>query len=66
MLPRIKLPTLFIGGKSSLVLHTCVAWESTQVPGAQLSIFSEGELGSNFMFVENPGKFNAVLAEFMG
>ena len=55
-----------IGGKASLVPHSCVAWEATQVPGAQLSIFSESELGSHFMFVENPGKFNSLLAGFMG
>ncbi len=66
VLPRIAVPSLFIGGKSSLVPHTCVAWEATQVPGAQLSIFSESELGSHFMFVENPAKFNAVLAGFIG
>ena len=65
VLPRIKVPSLFIGGKASLVPHTCVAWESTQVPGAQLSIFSESELGSHFMFIENPAKFNALLAQFM-
>ena len=66
VLPRIAVPTLFIGGKASLVPHSCVAWEATQVPGAQLSIFSESELGSHFMFVENPGKFNSLLAGFMG
>ena len=66
MLPRIALPTLFIGAKSSQVPHTCAAWEAAQVPGAQLSIFSESELGSHFMFVENPAKFNAVLAGFIG
>jgi len=65
-MPRIKAPSLFIGSKSGLVPHSCVAWESTQAPGAQLSIFGESELGSHSMFVENPGMFNSVLAELMG
>ena len=66
VLPRIKLPSLFIGGKASLVPVSCVTWESTQVPGAQLSIFEAAELGSHFMFAENPLKFNAVVAGFIG
>jgi len=66
VLPRIKLPSLFIGGKASLVPFSCMAWEATQVPGAQLAIFEVAELGSHFMFVENPTKFNALLRTFIG
>lgn len=66
VLPRIKAPCLFIGGKASLVPVSCVTWESTQVPGAQLAIFEAAELGSHFMFIENPTKFNALVAAFIG
>jgi len=66
VLPRIKLPSLFIGGKASLVPFSCMAWEATQVPGAQLAIFEVAELGSHFMFVENPARFNALLRTFIG
>ena len=66
VLARIKSPSLFIGGKASLVPYSCMTWESTQVPGAQLSIFEVAELGSHFMFIENPGKFNSLLSAFVG
>ncbi len=66
VLARIKLPSLFIGGKASLVPYSCMTWESTQVPGAQLSIFEAAELGSHFMFIENPSKFNSLLSTFVG
>ena len=66
VLPRIDRPSLFIGGKASLVPFSCMAWEATQVPGAQLSIFDAAEFGSHFMFIENPGKFNALLRSFIG
>ena len=65
VLPRISKPTLFIGGKASLVPFGAVAWESTQVPGAQLAIFEKSEKGSHFMFIENPAKFNGLLAAFI-
>lgn len=66
VLPRIDRPTLFIGGKASLVPASCIEWAATQVPGARAAIFQASELGSHFMFVENPKKFNALLREFMG
>lgn len=66
VLPRIDRPTLFIGGKGSLVPHSCMRWEATQVPGARVEIFDDGEAGSHFMFIENAAKFNALLAGFAG
>ncbi|WP_433694014.1 alpha/beta fold hydrolase [Herbaspirillum seropedicae] len=66
VLPRITKPSLFIGGKASLVPESCIRWEAAQVKGAQLEIFSEDEGGSHFMFIENPEKFNALLKNFMG
>jgi pimeloyl-ACP methyl ester carboxylesterase len=65
-LPRIKLPTLFIGGKASLVPPSCIAWNASQVAGSQLQIFEAAEKGSHFMFVENPVKFNEMLRAFVG
>jgi pimeloyl-ACP methyl ester carboxylesterase len=66
VLPRIAKPTLFIGAKGSIFPPSCVAWEATQVPGAQLAIFENSDKGSHFMFIENPAKFNGLLAAFMG
>ncbi len=65
VLPRIDRPSLFIGGKASLVPTTCIAWNASQVPGAKLEIFEVDEKGSHFMFIENPAKFNEVVAGFM-
>ena len=66
VLARISKPSLFIGGKASLVPFTCVEWEAAQVPGSQLAIFEKSEKGSHFMFIENPTKFNGLVAAFMG
>lgn len=64
VLPRIDRPSLFIGGKVSNVPHSSMAWNAAQVRGARLVVFEEAEKGSHFMFMENPQKFNALLAEF--
>uniref|UniRef100_UPI000D374578 alpha/beta fold hydrolase n=1 Tax=unclassified Variovorax TaxID=663243 RepID=UPI000D374578 len=66
VLPRIDRPTLFIGGEGSLVPHSCMRWEATQVPNARIEVFGDGEGASHFMFIENPGKFNELLANFAG
>ena len=64
--PRIDRPSLFIGGKASLVPWRSVEWSASQVKGARLEIFEEAEGGAHFMFEENPAKFNRILAEFIG
>ena len=66
VMPRINVPTLYIGGRVSLVPWKSVAWAASQTPGARLEIFEEAEGGQHFMFVENPAKFNRILAEFIG
>lgn len=66
VIPRVNVPTLYIGGRVSLVPWKSVAWSAAQVPGAKLEIFEEAEGGQHFMFVENPAKFNRILAEFIG
>lgn len=66
VIPRISLPTLVVGGRVSLVPWKSVEWTAQQIAGAQLEIFEESEGGQHFMFVENPEKFNRILAEFIG
>ncbi|MCX7228310.1 MAG: alpha/beta hydrolase [Burkholderiales bacterium] len=63
---RIDVPSLFIGGRVSLVPWKSVAWAASQVKGARLEIFEEAEGGQHFMFEENPARFNRILAEFIG
>ncbi|MFM1987255.1 MAG: hypothetical protein RJA99_212 [Pseudomonadota bacterium] len=66
VIPRIDVPCLFVGGRTSLVPWKSVQWAASQVKGARLEIFEEAEGGAHFMFEENPAKFNRILAEFIG
>lgn len=64
-IPRINLPTLVVGGKASFIHPRSQEWIARQIPGAQVSIFEAAEGGGHFMFMENPAKFNAILAGFL-
>ena len=65
VLPTITLPTLIVGGKASLVGWRSQQWMGTQIPNSRVEIFEEAEGGNHFMFMENPEKFNRLVAEFM-
>ena len=62
---RVRLPTLVIGAEGSTHKASVLRWIAAQIPGAQLRIFAREEGGSHFMFIENPGLFNAELARFL-
>lgn len=62
---RVQLPTLVVGAQGSPVPASAMRWAADQIPGAQLEIFAADEGGSHFMFIENPAKFNAIMAEFV-
>ena len=66
VIPRVCLPTLVIGGRVSAIPWKSVEWTANQTKGAQLEIFEEEEGGNHFMFIENPPKFNRIVAEFIG
>ncbi len=66
VMARIDVPSLYIGGRVSLVPWTSVQWAAAQTPGARVEIFEEADGGAHFMFVENAPKFNALLADFIG
>jgi non-heme chloroperoxidase len=63
---RIDLPTLFIGGRASQIPWRSLVWMHQQVHGSRLEIFEKNEGGKHFLFMENPEKFNALVAEFFG
>jgi len=65
LIPRITLPALVIGGRASLIPWPAAAWTARQVPGARLEIFEADEGGQHFTFLENPAKFNQLLAGFI-
>jgi pimeloyl-ACP methyl ester carboxylesterase len=66
LIPRLALPTLVVGGRTSLVPWRSQEWIAAQVPGARLEIFEEEEGGNHFMFIEGHEKFNAIVADFVG
>ena len=66
VIKRINIPTLVVGGKTSLVGWKSQQWIAAQIPGAKAVIFEEAEGGNHFMFMENPTKFNQLVADLMG
>jgi pimeloyl-ACP methyl ester carboxylesterase len=66
VLPHLNIPTLIVGGKSSLVGWRSQVWMGTQIRGSKVEIFEDAEGGNHFMFMENPEKFNRIVKEFMG
>jgi non-heme chloroperoxidase len=66
VMARISVPALCIGGRISLVPWTSVVWQAEQMPQGQAEIFEADEGGAHFMFMENPAKFNARVAAFLG
>ena len=66
VIPRLTLPTLVVGGRVSRIPWKSVEWTARQIEGARLEIFEEHEGGNHFMFIENPVKFNRIVAEFIG
>lgn len=66
VIPRVTLPTMVVGGRVSLVPWKSQAWIHEQIPGSRLEIFEEDEGGQHFMFIENPEKFNRLVADFVG
>lgn len=65
-IPRIAVPALAIGAKGSPVPYESQLWIRDQIKGARAEIFELHEGGSHFMFMENPRKFNDVVASFVG
>lgn len=64
VIARITLPTLVITGRAGKPLPS-QEWIRDQIPGACLEMFEVEEGGEHFMFLENPDKFNRIVAEFI-
>lgn len=65
VIARIGLPTLCIGAEASVTTPQCMRHAASQIARSELEIFGASEGGSHFMFVENPGKFNARVLDFL-
>ncbi len=66
VIPRIKMPSLVVGGRISLVPWKSQVWVSEKIAGSRLEIFEENEGGNHFMFIEGHEKFNGIIADFIG
>jgi non-heme chloroperoxidase len=61
LLPRIRRPTLCIGGTRSHLGPEPMAWIAARIPGAQLVMID----ARHFVHLENPGAFNAAVRRFL-
>jgi non-heme chloroperoxidase len=66
VIERITLPTLLIAGKASQIPWKSIVWMHKQIAGSRLEIFEEDDGGKHFTFMENPDKFNRIVADFIG
>jgi len=66
IVPRVTVPSLYVGGKTSLVDWNSVVLQAEQAAQGTYEIFEEDEGGAHFMFLENPVKFNRIVREFLG
>jgi len=62
---RVSVPSLYVGGKTSLVSWKSVEAQAKEAKNGKSVIFEEDEGGAHFMFLENPEKFNRVVREFL-
>jgi pimeloyl-ACP methyl ester carboxylesterase len=65
LLPRITLPTLYVGGRVRGVRMSCQRWICEQIPDARHVAFTAEDRGSHLMYLENPTRFNDVVREFV-
>ena len=63
---RIDLPTLLIGARASQIPWKSMVWLRDHMPNAELELFEAAEGGKHFLFMENPEKFNRLVADFLG
>jgi len=61
VLPRIRRPTLCIGGTRSHLGPTFLPWIASQIPKAQLAMID----ARHFVHLEKPALFNSALRDFL-
>jgi len=62
---RISVPSLYVGGRVSLVSWKSIIEQAKQAKKGSYEIFEEDEGGAHFMFLENPTKFNKLVRNFL-
>jgi len=62
---RVSVPSLYVGGRVSLVNPESVIQQAKDAKQGSYVIFEEDEGGAHFMFLENPTKSNKVVRDFL-
>jgi len=65
-IPRIDRPTLIVSGRGSHVPWQTQVWIHEQISGSRIGFVEAEEDGHHFMFMENPEKFNLLVADYLG
>src|SRR5438132_12307567 len=66
IIPRINIPTLVVGGKTSLVPWKSQVWIANHIRAARLEILEESAGGHHFLVAEKPQQVNRIVRELMG
>ncbi|MEA4815342.1 MAG: alpha/beta hydrolase [Lachnospiraceae bacterium] len=62
IIPTINIPTLVIAAKKSVNYVEALDWSHQHIPNSQFEVFDTGHM----MFLEEPEKFNKIVADFIG
>ena len=62
---RIRQPTLIVSGRKSIIPWQSQVWLNQSIPNSELEIFEAAVSGRHFTFIENPGKFNRRVLQFL-
>lgn len=65
VIPRLTVPSFFIGAKRSLVNWKSVAWMAETAPQGSYALFELDECKGHFMFLENPSRYNQLVRNFL-
>ncbi len=57
---------LIVSGRGSHVPWRTQVWIHEQISGSQIAFVEAEERGSHFMFMENPARFNQLVANYLG
>jgi non-heme chloroperoxidase len=65
-IPRIALPALIVSGRGSHIPWQSQVWIHEQIAGSKIVFMEAAERGRHFMFLENPERFNQLIADYLG
>jgi len=66
VLARVDVPSLVIGCEGSHVSPASQCFIAELIPDARVHVFGPPQASSHFPFLQAPGAFNEVVADFLG